>query len=269
MRTLSRFAELSEGAVSRVIDRTIDNMFRYVTNLQHVNFFPLCFTSTCRHFEETPAVQLLDVADWQACHPQNLQEAYKKVLFYFVDGTVVGVGESGDPDVNRDTWNTKHQIHAFAFFVLVAPNGRIVYLSDVYFGNVHDKTAWEESTVLRLLKQKYSVLPNDLTFAIGGDKAYPHMTVPDGWFKYITKSGEKEVQSKLPNLRLDAEIAKFRAVVERAIGKLKDYQVLHNPYYLGFDTVRVYKIVFILANLVNQTYTLITLPKFEASAVVL
>lgn len=164
------------------------------------------------------------------------------------------VGESGDVAFRRMLWNNKHKIHAFSFFVIVAPDGRIVYVSTVDNGNVHDKTAWEESGVVDELEDFYSEKTANFQFAVGGDKAYPNMTVPKGWHKYITKSGEKEASEKSTQLHFSPEIAKHRAVVERTIGKIKDWLILTRKYYLGFEKARVEKIVFIIANLVNQEY---------------
>ena len=97
--------------------------------------------------------------------------------------------------------------------------------------------------------------PNDsFSFAIGGDKAYPNMTVPTGWSKYITKSGEAESVKKTRELHFTPEIAKHRAVVERTIGKLKDWQILSQKHYLGISPNRVEKIVYILANLASQEF---------------
>lgn len=151
-------------------------------------------------------------------------------------------------------WNNKHKIHAFSFFIIVAPDGRIVYVSIVDNGNVHDKTAWEESGVVNELQDFYAENPTTFQLAVGGDKAYPNMTVPQHWHKYITKSGEAEATKKSPQLHFTPEIAKYRAVVERTIGKIKDWLVLTRKFYLGFEKARVEKIVYIICNLVNQEF---------------
>ena len=182
-----------------------------------------------------------------------MKAEFPDVLFYFVDGTVVEVGESGDVAFRRMLWNHKHQINALSFFILVAPNGRIVHASAVDCGSTHDKTAWEQSDAVQQLQKRYADPPAGMRLAIGGDKAYPNITVPRGWYKYITKSGEKHAKAD-EGLVLSPSIAKHRAVVERSIGKLKDYLVLHRALYLGYNVARVQKIVYILASLVNQEY---------------
>lgn len=153
----------------------------------------------------------------------------------------------------RMLWNNKHQMHAFSFFILVSPDGRIAYVSTVDNGNVHDKTAWEHSGVIEELEAEYRGKGGDLQFAVGGDKAYPNMTVPEGWHKYITKSGKVPGAKPDPALRFTPDIAKHRAVVERTIGKLKDWLVLTRKTYISHDKHRLAKILFIVANLVNQT----------------
>ena len=191
--------------------------------------------------------------EWSRRHTEGLKEEFPGVLFYFVDGTVIEVDESCDVAFRRTLWNNKHQIHAVTFFILVAPDGRIVYVSTVDDGNVHDKTAWEKSGVINELEDCYRGKEGDLQFAVGGDKAYPYMTVPNGWHKYITKSGKVPGGKPDPALHFTPEIAKHRAVVERVIGKMKEWLVLTRKLYMSYDKHRVAKIVFIIANLVNQT----------------
>jgi len=171
-----------------------------------------------------------------------------------VDGTVIEVGQSGNSQLQRDLWNNKHQIYAYAFFIVVAPNGRIVYCSRVYEGNKHDKTAWDESTAVEELKKKYQQIPPGLQLAMGGDKAYPYMKVPDGWQKVITKSGEVPGLQQQAGLVFNPAIAKYRAVVERTIGRLKEWQVLGRKYYIGMDMGRIERIIFIICNIVNKEF---------------
>lgn len=195
----------------------------------------------------------LSVDEWQRRHSSDLQTEFPGILFYFVDGTVVEVEESGDMAFRRMLWNNKHQIHSFSFFIVVAPDGRIAYVSSVDNGNMHDKTAWEQSGVVQELEEMYTPADTNFELAIGGDKAYPHMTVPKGWHKYITKSGEVPGEKSDPVLHFTPQIAKHRAVVERTIGKIKEWHILTRKQYLVHDKHRVAKIVFIIANLVNQS----------------
>ena len=167
-------------------------------------------------------------------------------IFYFVDGTVVEVEESGDVAFRRLLWNNKHQHSALSFFILVSPDGRIVYVSTVDNGNVHDKTAWEHSGVVDELEQFYAGGSANFQLAIGGDKAYPYMTVPRNWHKYITKSGELPGANPDPTLHFTPEIAKHRAVVERTIGKIKDWLILTRKHYLSYDKHRVAKLVYFM-----------------------
>lgn len=194
---------------------------------------------------------MLSLLDWEANHSQLIRKEFEKVLFYFVDGTVVEVEEPYNVALRRQLWNNKHHFHAFSFFILVAPSGRIVYVSKLEDGNKHDKTAWEESTAVSELTRFYGAVESEFQLAIGGDKAYPNMTVPKGWHKYITKSGEQEAHKMQDNLHLTPEIAKHRAVVERTIGKIKDWHVLTKHEYISKSIDRAEKLVFILCNLVN------------------
>jgi hypothetical protein len=183
-----------------------------------------------------------------------MRNEFPNIYFYFVDGTVIEIGETGDVVMNRASWNHKHQVHANSFFIVVSPKGRIVYLSDVFDGSTHDKTSWEESGIVSDLEKFYGVPRNGDQFAIGGDKAYPNISLPNGWDKHITKSGEGEAAPNQPRLHFTANIAKYRATVERTIGKIKDWNVLLRQQYISFERNRLFRILFIISNLVNLTH---------------
>ena len=206
----------------------------------------------CRHFCAHPKIRWQSLPEWQAAHSETIRDDFPSILFYFIDGTVVPITDSNDYAWRRLNWNNKHGTYAWSFFIVVAPSGQICYLSKAGHGSDHDKTAWDNSTAVKELAEFYGLPPAGLTFAVGGDKAYPNMQVPPFWHKYITKSGEGEAEPNQENLHFEPAIAKFRAVVERTIQKIKVWHILEKEQYLSYNIDRFEQIVFILCNLVNQ-----------------
>lgn len=176
------------------------------------------------------------VARWATRETSTaFNDNFPRVLVFFVDGTFVESEDTADTLVHKAMFNTKHGGNGWVFTILVTSMGRIVWVSDVEGGRIHDATAWKDSKVCELLAKKY---PNaNVRFkkevwqcALGGDKAYRCMERPEGWTVYITKSGEADgdgddeagVDMSLKGKSLfTPEIAPHRAVVERVFGRIK------------------------------------------------
>jgi hypothetical protein len=174
----------------------------------------------------------------------ELKKQFPDYYIFFTDGTVLELFDPIDPESHRWFWNTKHQMTAWSFFIVITPNGRIVYVSDVYGGSVYDKTSWNNSDINDLLKEKYGSAPTLIIggrkkLAMSGDKAYIRQELPDGWFGLYTASAaagdeddpEYDANRALPDdpTRIcNPEIAPFRSAVERAIMAIKRYRALCN-----------------------------------------
>ena len=50
-----------------------------------------------------------------------------------------------DIAINKQHFSSKHGICAYTFYVLVTPNGKIVYVSAIDIGSTHDVTHWNTS----------------------------------------------------------------------------------------------------------------------------
>jgi hypothetical protein len=179
------------------------------------------------------------LAEWRSKHHEKLRDVYPKTCFFWVDGTVVKMWCPKDSKVARVFYNKKHGGHSYVFFIVVAPNGEIVYLSECMAGTEHDKTHWNNSTGPDELEGRYQ--SEDFEFSMGGDKAYLGVRRPKNFLNHVTMTGllgddpeEEEVPSAQKeewwnqNYTCDARIARFRAVVERTIGAIKKWLVLMN-----------------------------------------
>ena len=102
-------------------------------------------------------ISLLSDEDWLT-HSLPFHQAYpdyQDTLFYFVDGTVV---ETQNPYccAGSRAMNGKHGIPASVYLIVVAPSGRVVYLSDEFMtGKTHDKTHWVSEEVCEKLDKVY------------------------------------------------------------------------------------------------------------------
>jgi hypothetical protein len=88
------------------------------------------------------------------------------------------------------------------------------------------------------------VKEKEIEYVLVGDKAYPFSDKPEGWSWRVTKTaeeevdevggeGEKKVKKKASSAGLsavyfDSGIARLRGVVERSIGKIKEWRIFHN-----------------------------------------
>jgi hypothetical protein len=152
------------------------------------------------------------------------------------------------------------------FFVIVDPFGHIVFLSKLDIGHKHDATHFNESKAVELLEEFYE-LEDDWTFCLGGDKAYPNIDLPDGWELFVTMTAEEPNLDEQPNSNrkkknenaMDVEgrtrspeIAKWRSVVERAIGAIKRWQILSNLDFISkVDGALLQKLLTVICALVN------------------
>ena len=134
------------------------------------------------------------------------------------------------------------------------PNGQIVYVSVAHEGSVHDKTHWNQSGVVNLLKEAYPLRSEEHTFAIGGDKAYPGLERPDGWKNVVTMTAEVEEDGMKDQVHFfrDAGIARFRAVVERTICAVKKWRILRNESFMTKIAVQeLYELLLVICALTN------------------
>lgn len=211
-------------------------------------------------------VHFLDVGEWVADSQKVFaNEEFGQCLFYMVDGTVVEGPDPRDVIAHSAMFNSKHQICAWVFFIVVSPRGRIMYISDIRAGNTHDKTHYDQSSVNDILKEKYDLsnVTHDgkkYTVCLCADKAYPNAIVPEHVEKYVTKSAEETLiaeasaagkkRKKQPdNLHLDPAVAKIRAVVERVIRRMKQWKILDSHHMR--EARRVGRVVRIIAALEN------------------
>jgi hypothetical protein len=174
-------------------------------------------------------------------------QEYQNMLIYVVDGTLVSTADSSDIAFHHALYNTKHACPGYVFFIVVTLSDRIVYVSNIERGNIHDKTHFKVSNVCDLLQTKYENIGHCIIhekqyfYVFLGDKTYPHTPKPPGWSWRVTKSAKQIIdvddegqlisnsarKDPPPNVHFDPKIALLRSVVERTIRRVKMWPIFH------------------------------------------
>jgi len=234
--------------------------FELVAKVFHVNGNPITPKTAKRTFDRTlqslqrwvdEQIYLLENDQWlnesqKVMNDDQFQE-YQDMLMYTVDGTLISTADSSDIAFHHALYNTKHACPGYVFFIIVTLSGRIVYVSNIERGNIHDKTHFKLSNVCDLLQTKYgnvghcTINGKQYFYVLLGDKAYPHAPKPPDWSWRVTKSAKQTVdiddQGQLigqpagkdppPNVHFDPKIAILRSVVERTIRRVKMWPIFH------------------------------------------
>ena len=204
-------------------------------------------------------IKLLSKEELFRDNRKTRESTFEDCLLLCVDGTLIEIESPSDHELYRTCYSYKHQQTGWAVQVLVTPRGRICALSKLDGGAMHDSRQWRESGLVRRLQDEYrtakvEVNNKEYQLALAGDKAYVHMEKPAGWRVIVTKSAESELAAEgrdaPPDVTLDPGIAIIRSVVERAIGYLKQFQMLRMPSLMR-DYKRASHCVTLIAGMVN------------------
>eukprot|EP00013_Stygamoeba_regulata_P012731 CAMPEP_0177671642 /NCGR_PEP_ID=MMETSP0447-20121125/24836_1 /TAXON_ID=0 /ORGANISM="Stygamoeba regulata, Strain BSH-02190019" /LENGTH=420 /DNA_ID=CAMNT_0019179095 /DNA_START=33 /DNA_END=1292 /DNA_ORIENTATION=- len=209
-----------------------------------------------------------DIQEWQAWTEGSKDfpkcaDCVNRAVFV-IDGSFVKTRTPKRRQLSRLHWKDYKKTHAWGLFVLVAPNGRIVYCSKLFFGHCSDENMYKRAKIPELLTEVFGGMDfQGKKPALAADKGYPTIELPHGWGLLITRSGEKMLRKALrakmaggasTSVNLEEEfgqspvadmsveqlqrllssvdvtfsddLAPMRAVVERSIGAMKMYKKL-------------------------------------------
>jgi len=188
------------------------------------------------------------------------------------------VGEDGQERIDKKTL-LKDLEEAYGF-------GKPESAKNLHIDERFSEVMEKEQEEVEVVGEERIFCEDDYTFAIGGDKAYPHISLVDGWSLFVTmtagsddaiKEAESatassaEVMSQqgldIPNFihnindnkqhHRHPKIARPRSVVERVIGAMKSYQILTNITFISKQkTYTVFKLIVIVAALCNYNLRL-------------
>lgn len=123
------------------------------------------------------------------------------------------------------------------FLVACTPNGSISYMSPVYVGSISDVELTEVSGFLDVIKDKAGIsVMADKGFTIR-DMLNVDLNIP----AFLNKK-----QFSVQDISKGRKIASLRIHVERAIGRIKNYQILKGTIPISMARLTNYSLVCII-----------------------
>lgn len=116
------------------------------------------------------------------------------------------------------TWSSYKHHNTFKFLVGCTPNGTVSFISELWGGRSSDKIITEKSGLLDLLQEGDNVMA-DRGFDID------HM-LPEGVTLNIPPFKGKAAQLSAEDTERTMKIASVRILVERVIGRIKNFHIL-------------------------------------------
>ncbi len=138
----------------------------------------------------------------------------------------------------------KHH-NTFKALIGISPGGVITFVSELWGGRISDKAITEKSGVLDLLEPGHNVMA-DRGFDIGDVLEARGITLNIPPFL-----GERD-QLSSREVEETRRIASLRIHVERAIGRMKNYRILHSPFPINLADLSS-DIICVCAYLTNFT----------------
>ena len=217
---------ISQSTVSRVITTWI-------------NF---CYSK----FKEVPIWPSREVVDNNM--PQIFRNLYPSTRC-IIDATEIFIEKPKNPTAQQLTFSKYKNHNTFKALIAISPAGAISFVSDLYGGNISDKQLTAVSGLLDLLEEGDSVMA-DRGFTISDLLKVKNVTlnVPP---RVEDPSGQLSEHDRVETRR----IASVRVHVERAIGRIKNYHILHaipNSMYMTAN-----QLFFVCAFLTNFQSSLI------------
>ena len=138
-----------------------------------------------------------------------------------IDCTEFNVQKASSTSTQRKTWSSYKHHNTLKLVVACTPSGTITFLSKLYTGNISDKQIVTKSGFLDNIRPGDNVLA-DRGFLIRDVLCVRGATLNIPPFAHGR-------QLSMHATTLTRRIARARVVVERAIGRLKEFQLLQRP----------------------------------------
>ena len=168
-------------------------------------------------FKEIPLWPTRDGVDTHM--PQCFREDYPSTRC-IIDATEIFIQQPSSPVAQQLTFSSYKNHNTLKAIVGITPSGAVCFVSKMFGGCVSDKELTIQSGILEMLE------PGDSVMA-------------DRGFTIADLLAERGVELNIPPMKLQPQltenelvetrrIASVRIHVERAIGRLKNYHILHN-----------------------------------------
>lgn len=139
-----------------------------------------------------------------------------------LDGTEVRIQKPSSLAAQRQTFSTYKHYNTYKSVVGCTPDGYVCHVSKLWGGSVSDRVIVEESGLLERLQ------PGD---AIMVDKGFKLSNLPPGVKMHIPCFRTPgEPQMKENELAHTQQVATARVIVERVIGRIKQFHILDRPF---------------------------------------
>ena len=171
-----------------------------------------------------------------------------------IDGSEVFIETPSDLAMQTSTWSQYKHHNTVKFLVACTPNGAICFVSPVYVGSISDVELTRVFVFLDAMKDKPGVsIMADKGFTIRDllQKINVNLNIP---------AFLKEKQFSAEDVSKVRKIASVRIHVERAIGRIKTFQILKGMIPISMAQL-ANQIIFVCAFLTNFLPALVPIPK--------
>lgn len=155
---------------------------------------------------------------------ETLPHVYSSIapnLRCIIDCTEIFIERPRDMELQAQTWSDYKKNNTLKFLVAMAPNGSISYISEAYGGRTSDRFIVMDSGFLNLIDPTDEVMA-DRGFPIQSDLVMRQAKL------IIPPPGQGSEQMTKENVLKTKAVANVRIHVERAIGRIKCFQILKN-----------------------------------------
>ena len=154
--------------------------------------------------------------------PSAFREKYPST-YCIIDGSEIFMETPSDLHMQSSTWSNYKHHNTMKFLIGCTPNGCISFISQLYVGSISDVELTRVSGLLNHLEDKPGV-------SIMADRGFTikDMLAEKGVKLNIPPFMEGHKQLTAPEISEGRKIASVRIHVERAIGRMKCFQILKN-----------------------------------------
>ena len=157
------------------------------------------------------------------------------------DGTEIIIHRPNDETLQRFYYSAKKKQHSINVLFVVLLDGRIIYKSKAYTGNVSDQGAWNYEKLRdrfiglllgMLLVQCYLLVVSGKLYGVGGDSGFTFNRLSD-WEKIKAFQAHSNKNNNTVTVEQEEEntnLARIRAVVENVFAVMKQWACISGMF---------------------------------------
>ena len=181
--------------------------------------------------------------------PESFHQKYPSTRV-IIDCTEIFIQKPSCFRAQSDTFSSYKSHNTAKGLIGIAPNGAVTFVSELYGGHCTDKVIVEDCGILQLLSEGDSVMADrgfEIQDLLARKKVY--LNIPPFMRCKDQLSPEEEDETR--------EIASVRIHVERAIERVKNYNILTQviPNSMSEDLNKIWKVCSLLSNLKGPLVT--------------